>query len=116
METGESPCLLKDAFTRNGKNYIVVDYIQVKWINQWTPEITNANPKLRTFEVPDDAWLHWWIGEDWDEEDYIGPYPFERLQPLIGEYTNDQGVYTQWGFWQIEVANGAVVSLEGSEY
>ncbi len=98
-ESGQSPCLIVDAYTRNGKNYVVVDYIQVKWpTGAYEPKITNTNSKLRTFVVPDDAMVGW-------GPDFSG---FAMDVHGGGDVNLD---WTEWGYWDITVSGGSVTSL-----
>ncbi len=102
-ETSQSPCLIREAFTQDGTDYVVVDYIEVEWLppdvySGEAPRISNGNPKLRTFVVPASAMLR---------------LDFEALAYAVecGD-VNTVGEHTKWGFWDIRVANGYVTSLE----
>jgi hypothetical protein len=106
-ETSESPCYIREAFTRDGQNYIVVDYITVTWPTDYNgshhlPKVTNTNKKLRTFVVPDDAYLQWNDGE----------FSFEDLVAAVesGDI-NVEYEYSDFGYWDISVDVGYVVSL-----
>jgi hypothetical protein len=123
MESGTSPCLVRDAFTRDGVDYVVVDYIQVKWVSKvsehaedWdipaylAPEITNQNRKLRTFVVPAEARLSFFNGED------DAPEPtFGDLVGHVADGDANDSPWVSWGFWEIKVSNGQVVYLVGAE-
>lgn len=106
-ETSDSPCYIREAFTRNGQNYVVVDYIQISWPTDYNgsyhlPTVTNSNKKLRTFVVPDDAYLQWNAGE----------FSFDDLVAAVE--TGDINVeyqYTDFGYWDISVSGGYVISL-----
>ncbi|CAM3918522.1 hypothetical protein FLBR109950_08530 [Flavobacterium branchiophilum] len=51
-ETKENePALIKDIFDKNGKTYISLDIVQIRYINQTDYKIFNQNSKIRTFEV-----------------------------------------------------------------
>lgn len=56
LETGDSYFLLKETYSKYGKNFIKVDYVGV--------DGSNTNPKLRTFL----------IDESFYKEDYCGPF------------------------------------------
>ena len=93
-----NPCLLVDAYTRDGVDYLVVDYLQVKWVaveTYYEPRITNSNSKLRTFVVP--------LGADLSYGD------FEALKSADLARLNSE---TSFGYWSITVSNGFVLRLE----
>ncbi len=120
-ETNSSPCLVVDAFTVGGADYIVVDYIQVSWIDDsqgggYRPKFTNSNKKLRTFIVPPNAEMEWFVGEQ-DPEDIENNVEFDpdfSFKALVGmlDQINEPGVYSNWGFWNIKVSGGNVVTLK----
>jgi hypothetical protein len=71
-ESGTSYCLIKDLFTRDGKNYLVVDYVTLVPTGSGEANdlyVQNQNPLLRTFVIPAGADLH----------------AFEILRALLGE-------------------------------
>jgi hypothetical protein len=101
-ETSESPCLIEKAYTKDGINYLAVDYITVEWpADNWesyhSPVITNQSGKLRTFVVPDGLDLM---------------FSFDELKAAVkaGD-VNDEYIYSDFGFWDISVEAGYVVSL-----
>jgi hypothetical protein len=120
METSQSMCYIMDVFVQGGINYVVVDYITVKWVSDGSSrhvaDVTNSNPKLRTFTVPGDLKIWWFANNAYP----IGPdslmtrHTFEQLQ----NHTYDEGdtpiaVYnnTDLGFWWIRVKDGVVAGL-----
>lgn len=111
MESGQSPCLIVDKFQNGGEYYLVVDYIQVKWVSAdwggYEPKISNTNTKLRTFLLPADAHVSWYQ-ECCDEDD---PRPMNSR--TLGVWNEGYGN----GFWDIKVSEGRVVSIvENIEY
>ena len=111
IETGTDPCLLLDAFSQGGLDYVVVDYVQVKWTaDGYDFQIINENRKLRTFIVPAGADISWWAGEQDPEEleaglEYDPSFSFEGLTHIAGTNSAD---YTSNGFFTIQVSKGAL--------
>lgn len=122
-ESGESYCYVSDAFERDGRRYVVLDYIELGADLGMSEdyEIINNNPRLRTFEVTGDTYLGaFWMAvelygdsqmEEWDdyspEGDWLGvPLAWEDLVAAA-----DDGTVNDYSFWFVRVADGQVVRL-----
>jgi hypothetical protein len=121
-ETSQSMCYIMDVFAQDGVNYVVVDYITVKWLYSdsmggYVADITNNNPKLRTFTVPGDLKIWWFANNAYP----IGPdslmtrHTFQQLQNhTLEDIDSPEGRYngqTNLGFWWIRVKDGVVAGL-----
>jgi hypothetical protein len=124
METGTDPCYIVSAFTSGGTDYVQVDFIQVSWtyeFGRWNDNLQNTNPKLRTFILPEDAKFVWPASLDASPGDYesrSAPRTFAGLLSIPGLapdyyefYEANQFNWIGYGFWEIKVADGRVVSL-----
>ncbi len=125
-ESSSSPCLVVDVFSQGGEDYLVVDYIQIKWVSDEygedaQPKISNTNTKLRTFIIPAGADLTAvevmveLLGES-GFETFAEPYGYEPpitvaqlKEARAGGFVNSG---TAWGFWNIGVSGGKVMSLK----
>ena len=125
-ESGTSQCLIKDVFTRDGKDYVVVDYVDVSWppgpdgYEPTDPVITNQNPKLRTFLIPTGAELRAFmlfqalLGKAaaqklMEKYDFYPPITLDQLKQAVAKGNINSG--TEWGFWYVEVSKGRVTRL-----
>jgi hypothetical protein len=110
--TRTDPCLIIKAYSKGGWNYVVVDYIQTKWVSDgygnYNFEILNTSTKLRTFVVPDTAELSW-AGKTYDPD---SPRTFAELMSIAGSQSAD---YSLAGFFTIQVDHGWVVKLIDGE-
>jgi hypothetical protein len=114
-ESGTSACLIKDVFTRSGKNYLVVDYVSVAATPRTDDEkaqiITNDNPKLRTFLIPAGADLEAYaiITALHGQSAQPRPITVDELKQAVAKgIINSRAGY---GFWYVTVSKGRVVTL-----
>ena len=122
-ETGESYCYVRDAFSQDGRRYVVLDYIELGADLGMSEdyEIINNNPRLRTFEITGDSYIGaFWMAvelygeskaEEWDdysaEGDWLGvPLAWEDLVAAV-----DEGTANDYSYWFVWVDAGRVVRL-----
>jgi hypothetical protein len=114
-ESGTSACLVKDVFTRDGSNYLVVDYVTTEPTpredDENTQIIKNENPKLRTFVIPAGADLHAYaiLIALFGESARPRPITVDELKQAVAKgIINSRAGY---GFWYVTVSKGRVVTL-----
>jgi len=123
-ESGDSACLIKDVFTRDGTDYLVVDYVSTKPNLDTDAEndqiITNQNHKLRTFVIPAGAHMTAYsileallgksaLLERLDANNWDSSITVDELKQAVAKgIVNSAAGY---GFWWLEVSKGRVVTL-----
>lgn len=122
-ETGESVCYVKDAYTKAGQDYVVVDYIQLGTIDRGSEDydVINQNPRLRTFEFSDDSWLGaYWMAQQlygdsvmytWNTDGSIPYGKGTALKRSDFMRAADEGTVNDHSYWYIRVSDGVVLSL-----
>jgi hypothetical protein len=127
-ESGSSSCYIRQIISQGGKNYVVVDYIQVvnevEKYGEYHPVLHNSNTKLRTFLVPAGLKVFTWtllldIGRATEEEldANWGTGLVATLDDLekalakrkLNTLPKTEGGWSRW--WELKVQNGRVVSL-----
>lgn len=108
--------IIKNAYTKNGKNYIDIDYISFEHKEGDMPwgTLINKNPKIRTFEVSDTVRIYienkYVEGQLSTVGDSIGLSNFSDLVTIFTE--NRVSDFRISGLWNIIVLNGKVVRIE----
>ncbi len=103
--------IITSAYTKNGKNYIDIDYITLRHESGDMPwgSIVNINPRIRTFEVSTDVYIHLQnreVNGILSTGSYVIDFP-EFKQIFV---TKDD--FRKSGLWNIAIKNGVVVRIE----
>lgn len=101
---------IKSAYSKNGKNYIDIDYITFRHEQRDMPwgAIINDNPKIRTFEVSPSATIKLkndFVNGVLTSGDYI--VIFDKLKNII---SNPQDIRTS-NPWDIIVKDNVIISI-----
>lgn len=109
--------IIKSVYTKNGKNYLDIDYIE--WNQDWKPggqsgpAYSNDNSKIRTFEISKDAKFVIPSLASYKEE--IVPVSYSQLLSLFSSGSiSVNGVtvgYLTSNPWDVVVVNGAVTKI-----
>jgi hypothetical protein len=108
--------LIKNAYTKNGKNYIDIDYVSFEHKEGDMPwgTLINKNPKIRTFEVSDTARIY--IENKYVEGQLssVGDsFEYSDFSDLVTIFTENRvSDFRVNGLWNIIVLNGKVVRIE----
>ena len=96
--------IIKSVYTKNGKNYIDIDYIDLR------SEIMNANPKIRTFEVLQNASIKL-SNKRIDGQLTSGDYSINFGEFIEIFNINNKDDFRTDNPWNIEVRNGVIIKI-----
>ena len=99
--------IIKAVYSKSGKNYIDIDYVELnpKWVPSGMngPAYQNNNPKIRTFEFSPDA--KFIVGNP-----ATIPISFSEFQKFFA--ASNTSAYQKHNPWDIIITNGIVVEIK----
>ncbi len=107
IETGKSPCIIKDIYKKYGTTFVVVDYTKLKDNRSddgYTDNYENNNPKLRTFMVNEKTQFLKNGWEDKDRDDGLSKIK-------ITDYVANKEKLINYPMWNIYVNDGIISDL-----
>jgi len=99
--------IIKAVYSKSGKNYIDIDYVELNpnWVpgGMNGPAYQNNNPKIRTFEISPNA--KFIVGNP-----ATVPISFSEFQRFFA--ASNTSVYQKHNPWDIIITNGIVVEIK----